>query len=49
MGHGLNMKKILKIVDQILITFLMILLIIMVLDVSWGVITRYIAPKPSSI
>ena len=41
------MKKLVEIVDKILITFLMILLVAMVLDVSWGVITRYVAPKPS--
>ena len=41
------MTKIVNIVDQLLISFLMILMVAMVLDVSWGVITRYVAPKPS--
>ena len=42
------MTKLVNTVDKILITFLMILMVVMVLDVSWGVITRYITPKPSS-
>ncbi len=42
-----TMKKLVDIVDKILITFLMILMVSMVLDVSWGVFTRYVAPKPS--
>ncbi len=41
------MKKFVKIIDNILITFLMVLLVVMVLDVAWGVFTRYVAPKPS--
>ncbi len=42
------MNRLVEIVDKILIGFLMILMVVMVLDVSWGVITRYVAPKPSA-
>ena len=42
------MKRIVEIVDRTLVRFLMILMVAMVLDVSWGVITRYVMPKPSA-
>lgn len=45
--QGNNMKKVVKIVDQCLLWFLMLLMIVMVLDVTWGVLTRYVMPKPS--
>ena len=42
------MEKLINKVDSVLAGFLMILMILMVLDVSWQVITRYLAPKPSA-
>jgi len=41
------MEKLINKVDELLLGFLMILMTLMVLDVSWQVITRYLAPKPS--
>ena len=41
------MEKLINKVDKLLLGFLMLLMILMVLDVSWQVITRYLAPKPS--
>jgi len=42
------LDRIVKWIDKILITFLMILMVAMVVDVSWQVITRYVTPKPSA-
>ena len=42
------MENLIKKVDGLLLYFLMLLMVLMVLDVSWQVITRYLAPKPSS-
>lgn len=42
------LDKIVKWTDKILISFLMILMIAMVVDVSWQVFTRYVTPKPSA-
>ncbi|MBN2413971.1 TRAP transporter small permease [candidate division KSB1 bacterium] len=41
------MKNQIKKIDALLLGFLMILMVLMVLDVSWQVITRYLTPKPS--
>ncbi len=42
------MKKMVDLVDKGLSGFLVILMIIMVLDVSWQVFTRYVLQQPSS-
>lgn len=42
------LDRIVKWIDRILISFLMILMVAMVIDVSWQVITRYVTPKPSA-